>query len=111
MPGGYIEVTDITFPILSDDGSLTKDSALAKWSDLMLEASINLNRRLDSAKSYKMLLSDAGFKDVVETEYRWPQNSWPKDKKQKQLGELWSLLVTLNESDETTRDVGVGGYI
>jgi hypothetical protein len=88
MPGGYIEVTDITFPILSDDGSLKKGSALAKWSDLMLEASINLNRRLDSAKSYKTLLNDTGFEDVVETEYSWPQNTWPKDKKQKQLGEL-----------------------
>jgi hypothetical protein len=109
MPDGYVEITDITFPILSDDGSLTKDSALAKWSDLMLEASVNLNRHLNSAKSYKTLLNDAGFEDVVETEYSWPQNPWPKDKKQKQLGELLSSRVTLNESDET-RDVDIGEY-
>jgi len=32
----------------------------------------------------------AGFEDVVEMQYKWPQNRWPKDPKYKELG-LWTL--------------------
>ena len=34
------------------------------------------------------MLIEAGFDDVVEVRYKWPQNRWPKDKKLKELGEL-----------------------
>jgi hypothetical protein len=30
----------------------------------------------------------AGFEDVVEIQYKWPLNKWPRDKKYKELGEL-----------------------
>lgn len=39
-PGGYIECSDVVYPIKCDDGTLTKDHALYKWSELLLEASI-----------------------------------------------------------------------
>lgn len=87
-PGGYIEIVDIAFPIESDDGSLTPDSALAKWSNYMFEASKNLQRPLDSGKTCKGLLASAGFTDVVETQYKWPQNRWPKEPRFKELGEF-----------------------
>jgi len=79
-------VVDIVFPVESDDGTLTKDSALSKWSYFMTEASDKLKRRLDGGKRYKQQLEDAGFTDVVETRYKWPQNRWPKDMKYKELG-------------------------
>ena len=85
-PGGFIEICDIAFPIEAEDDSMAPDSALAKWSDRMFEASMILQRPLDSAKSCKNLLSSTGFTDVVETRYKWPQNRWPKDRKYKELG-------------------------
>jgi hypothetical protein len=53
-----------------------------------MEASEKLNRSIDSAKQYKMMLEELGFIDIVEAKYKWPQNRWPKDKKFKELGEL-----------------------
>lgn len=35
---------------------------------------------------YKQQMIDAGYQNVTQVEYKWPMNSWPKDKKYKQLG-------------------------
>lgn len=32
-PGGWIELADVCYPLHSDDGTLTQDSALMKWYD------------------------------------------------------------------------------
>lgn len=89
-PGGWLEIADITFPVGCDDGSLPSDSPLRQWSDFMLQASYNLQRPLDSAKSYASQLSEAGFVNVVEQKFKWPQNPWPKDPRFKEIG-LWAL--------------------
>lgn len=78
---------DISFPIEDNDSSFPEDCAVKKWSDLILEGTIKLGRPCDSAKDYKAMLIEAGFEDVVEVRYKWPQNRWPKDKKLKELGE------------------------
>src|ERR1041384_7341382 len=36
-PGGRIEMIDILYPLQSDDGTLTKDSASLRWSELLLD--------------------------------------------------------------------------
>ncbi|KEZ44048.1 hypothetical protein SAPIO_CDS3786 [Scedosporium apiospermum] len=85
-PGGWFEVSDITFPLQCDDTSFPETCELSKWSDLMMEASRNLKRPLDSAYSYKKQLEEAGFVNVVERRFKWPHNHWPKNKKYKELG-------------------------
>ena len=87
-PGGFIEIVDIVFPIEAVDETMASDSALAKWSALMLEASKILRRPLNSAESCKELLGSIGFADIVESRYQWPQNRWPKEPKLKELGEF-----------------------
>jgi len=32
-------------------------------------------------------MEEAGFVDVVETEYKWPTNRWPEDQHLKELGQ------------------------
>ena len=88
-PRGYIEATDVVYPILCDDGTLRDDSALKKWSQLSLDASIKLGRPVNSATKYKSQLESAGFVDVVRKEFKWPMNWWPKDKHHKELG-IWT---------------------
>jgi hypothetical protein len=85
-PGGRIELAEIISPVECDDGTLPKDSALWKWSNFLMEASVKLNRTMESGKLYKGMLEELGFTDIVETRYKWPQNQWPKDKKYKELG-------------------------
>jgi hypothetical protein len=85
-PGGYLELVDVCFPVQDIHESMPSSCALRQWSDLMLEAMKAAGCPLDSAKSYKTQLETAGFVDVVERVYYWPQNTWPKDKKYKELG-------------------------
>lgn len=77
---------DPIYPVTSDDETVSKDSAVYKWSSLMNEAATKMGSGLDSGLRYKDQLIEAGFINVVETPYKWPMNTWPKDKKTKELG-------------------------
>lgn len=85
-PGGWIELADFVFPAMSDDGTLTKDSALAKWTHVGLECGKIMGSALDSARLYGAQLKAAGFENIVELRNKWPQTSWAKNQKYKELG-------------------------
>jgi hypothetical protein len=87
-PGGWLELADITFPTLSDDGTLLPDSPLAKWNDHVIRAGHMLNHSIESAKYYRQQMIDAGFVNVQERLYKWPINAWPKDVRYKEIGEF-----------------------
>ena len=72
-----------------DDGTLKEESPLLKWNRLWLEASLKLGKPLDSALHYKRQLAEAGFTNIVQHEYKWPTNSWPKDPNAQILGKCW----------------------
>lgn len=44
---------------------------------------------LDAIKHVPGMIKDAGFKNVVAVPIKWPINTWPRDKKHKEIG-LWS---------------------
>jgi hypothetical protein len=52
----------------------------------MLQAAEIAGRPIDSAKSYKSQLETAGFINVKEVIYEWPQNTWPEERELKELG-------------------------
>jgi hypothetical protein len=85
-PGGYIELADKCFPMMSDDGSLLPTSPLHQWSDFTIEGTTKVGRSIGAAVDFKKQLQEAGFINVIETRYKWPTNTWPKDSKFKQLG-------------------------
>lgn len=60
--------------------------AALKWGEYMIEAAANWGRPLDSCKFYKQQLEEAGFINIVQTVYKWPSNTWPRDRKFKELG-------------------------
>ena len=62
------------------------DSYVYAWSKLMLDGCIKIGRPTDSALHYREQMTEAGFIDVVETQYKWPMNHWPKDPKYKEIG-------------------------
>ncbi|CAM1509719.1 Fc.00g000540.m01.CDS01 [Cosmosporella sp. VM-42] len=88
-PGGWLELADI-FPITSDDGTMTEDSAVSKWVTQLLDGTRAIGRPFDGAKKYKEQLEAQGFTNVTQIIYKWPQNKWPKDAKLKELGS-WNL--------------------
>lgn len=71
-----------------------------KWGEYALEAAQVLGRPLDSAKFYKEQMEAAGFINVEAKVYKWPQCSWPKDRKYKEMGKLCIPPA-----------VGVGGWL
>ena len=79
-------MTGILMRTLTDDGTLKDDSALKKYYDMLLDAANKIGQTGKSVEQYKSQLADAGFKNIVETKYKWPTNSWPKDPKAKELG-------------------------
>lgn len=90
-PGGWYEIQDIQIPLFCDDGTLDfNTSPSMKWQQGLIEGSRKLGRPLGESDKYKSIVEKAGFENIVETVYRWPTNSWPKDPKLKELGK-WNL--------------------
>lgn len=81
-------MSDLAWPIILNDGEWPEGSALLQWTQFMDEAFTKMGRRADCARLYKDQLVAAGFVNVVEKRFIWPTNSWPKDKKLKELG-MW----------------------
>ncbi|KAK4457559.1 Phosphoethanolamine N-methyltransferase 1 [Cladorrhinum samala] len=88
-PGGWLELDDITFPALSDDGTLKPDSALSQWNNHCIKAGHMIGHSIESAKEYKRQMVEAGFVNVHEKLYKWPINSWARDAKFKEIG-MWN---------------------
>ncbi|AEO60277.1 hypothetical protein MYCTH_103164 [Thermothelomyces thermophilus ATCC 42464] len=69
-PGGWLELADITFPTLCDDGTLPPDSALMQWNEHVIRAGHMLGHSTEKTK-------------------RGPLTQWPRDPKYKEIG-MWS---------------------
>ncbi|KAJ2898478.1 hypothetical protein MKZ38_003867 [Zalerion maritima] len=89
-PGGYLEMQDLDFPMRCDDDTMSKDSYIYKWTQGFVDAGENLGRPINSAPKYKRMLEKAGFVDVVEKQFKWPMNRWPREKKFKEIGQ-WAF--------------------
>ncbi|KAF1815269.1 S-adenosyl-L-methionine-dependent methyltransferase [Eremomyces bilateralis CBS 781.70] len=93
-PGGYVEIQDIGMPFKSDDDTLNPDTALWKWSDMLIRSGEVIGRPLNHCGHLTKWMEDAGFVDVVEVVKKWPQNPWAKDPEMKELG-LWNMANML----------------
>lgn len=90
-PGGWIELQDV-LTLTADDDTFCLDppsGALATWWASAVEAFEIMGRSMMAAKDHKRRLEAAGFVDVREMVFKWPLNTWPRDKRYKELG-LWS---------------------
>jgi len=88
-PGGYFELQEFT-PHRCDDGSASLDSPLQQWRIFAEDAASKAGRPLNILWQLKTMMGAAGFEAVVQKEYVWPGNPWPKDPKLKELGH-WNL--------------------
>ncbi|KAG7055773.1 methyltransferase domain-containing protein [Colletotrichum scovillei] len=90
-PGGWFEAGGFVLPMGCDDGTVPKDSALARWHDLLAEAGERCGRSIESPSKYTSAIEEAGFVDIVNKQYVWPLNSWPKDEVLKEIGQ-WQFV-------------------
>ncbi|KAL2163761.1 hypothetical protein VTH06DRAFT_5820 [Thermothelomyces fergusii] len=88
-PGGWLELTDVVLPALSDDGTLPADSGPARWCELAIRAGHILGHSVEEGRRFVHMMRAAGFVRICERVYKWPLSPWPRDPKYKEIG-LWS---------------------
>lgn len=79
---------DLNCRFSSDDGSLSDDSNLKLWSDLITEAAEKYNRPIPVHTEYKAWFEKAGFVDIQQIIFKSPTNSWPKNKQLKEVSKF-----------------------
>lgn len=84
-PNGWFEVCDLA-PLTSDDGTLSENTAAKQWMDKIIAACNTINRPGDSISLVQKQMEECGFKNVHTVKLKWPQNTWPKESKFKELG-------------------------
>ena len=77
---------DVLLPYESDDGTLTEENPLRRFTKLYIEAGETAGRSFTEPARYKEYLERAGFVDIVERRMKWPLNQWPKEKYYKEIG-------------------------
>ncbi|PKS04900.1 hypothetical protein jhhlp_008265 [Lomentospora prolificans] len=94
-PDGYLEIHDIDFMIRCDDDSMPDDSAIVKWHLYLKEAAANLGIKLGSLiLDFPEMMQKAGYVDISVRQFKWPINTWPKEKKYKEIG--WFAYENFN---------------
>lgn len=94
QPGGWFELMDFAFPVTSDDGTM-EGTPYETLNKTMVEGLRRVGRDAAVPNRYKELMTEAGFENITEVRYKWPQNVWPKDKHLKKIGE-WNMVNTLD---------------
>ncbi|KAF4421996.1 Secondary metabolism regulator LAE1 [Colletotrichum fructicola Nara gc5] len=88
-PNGYLELNEVDLWPKSDDETLKDDSAVLKFVRLWAEAAVMFGRPFQDIRVLKDIMIEIGFKDVYAQMFKWPTNSWPKDRKHRELG-FWN---------------------
>ena len=92
-PGGWLEVCDFVYPMVSFGGTIPRGTALYDWNHWVIEASRHLGVGLDRTRDYARKMGDAGFQRVYVCEYLWPLG-WGTDAKSRFIGkqtDAWKL--------------------
>ncbi|KAK2747804.1 hypothetical protein FQN57_001834 [Myotisia sp. PD_48] len=90
-PGGYFDQLEMSISFVSDDGTVTDNHVLAVWSRTFIEAGDRIGKTFCIAERARDYMEEAGFENVVETNYKLPVGGWSSDKHLKRLGQ-WNLL-------------------
>ncbi|KAJ0350295.1 hypothetical protein COL154_013334 [Colletotrichum chrysophilum] len=93
-PGGWMEIQDSEWPAVCDDGSMTEDMAIYKYTTMGAEACEEIGRTISKTHTFDRLMREAGFEDVVKIPLKFPISPWPKDRRLKEIG-LWTQASLL----------------
>jgi len=87
-PGGWFEHQDESAAWRREGGEIPEDSAMGQWEKVFSEGGKKFGRtfRILQDDLQKKGMEEAGFVDIVVTDFKCPIGSWPKDPVQKELG-------------------------
>ena len=85
-PGGWVEVQEVEYPIRSADETNQTDSPLWKFLDYVRQSAAKGGIDTTVAPKFKDLLLEQGFVNIKVEPVKWPIGTWPKGKKEKNIG-------------------------
>ncbi|KAL9075486.1 MAG: hypothetical protein Q9161_001558 [Pseudevernia consocians] len=100
-PGGYIEHSEPTPKLVSDDSSVASGDIIHHCYELAIEATQKFGKDIMIAPFIRKRIEEAGFVNVVEKKYKWPLGEWPVDCKLKDIGR-WNMQHWLEGIDAWT---------
>jgi SAM-dependent methyltransferase len=89
-PGGYVELAEMGITPKATNLDDLQPIQIYRCVDLLNEAMEKMGFKMRVAQTFKDLLTDAGFVDVVETKFRAPWGPWPEDRRLKAIG-FWHI--------------------
>ncbi|OGE53513.1 hypothetical protein PENARI_c007G04567 [Penicillium arizonense] len=84
-PGGWVQMVEIYFNVQSDNGSLTDDHALRRWSTHYLRA-LEDRKDLRIGSKLRTLMTEAGFVEVDTKMIPLPLSAWSNDARMRNIG-------------------------
>jgi len=89
-PGGYVELSELATLPEPTNPDYQRPVHLYRWLEALTEASRRMGFSMRVAPTFKELVINAGFEDVVETKFEVPWGTWPESERQKTAG-FWHL--------------------
>ncbi|KUJ08667.1 S-adenosyl-L-methionine-dependent methyltransferase [Mollisia scopiformis] len=86
QPGGWIELQELEFVTLCDDGTMKDDYTVYRFLTLIKEGLAVFGVDLLAMRRNAELLRDAGFVNVEEKVFKIPLGIWPRNKTMKLIG-------------------------
>ncbi|UKZ47714.1 hypothetical protein TrVGV298_001940 [Trichoderma virens] len=87
QPGGWCQLVEIYFNAQSDNGTLSPDHALSRWSSGYLDA-MHPQKDPRAALRLKEWMRSAGFTDIESRLLTLPMCPWPTDARDQRIGAL-----------------------
>ncbi|KEY82121.1 hypothetical protein BA78_4453 [Aspergillus fumigatus] len=86
-PGGWVQLIEIYFNVQSDNGSITEEHALRRWSRHFMR-SYEGTKDLRVGTRLNTLLRDGGFEEIDARMIPLPLSAWSSDPRMQQIGML-----------------------
>ncbi|PGG95865.1 hypothetical protein GX51_08094 [Blastomyces parvus] len=92
-PGGYLEVSNASVWLESDDGSIPDDEkhTLRQWGRLFRACGEITGKTTTISENQREVMVGAGFEGVEESRFKMVVGPWPKDPALKQVGRYHQL--------------------
>lgn len=105
-PGGWVEFQEYHAPFVSDDGTIERCPDFERWNNEILGAARKAGTKLDAILQVPEVLEKRGFTSLGTASTKWPLGPWPKNRREKRLGELVvhvSIVEGISRSAVLTR--------
>ncbi|CDM31683.1 unnamed protein product [Penicillium roqueforti FM164] len=84
-PGGWVQMVEIYFNVQSDNGSITDEHALRRWSTKYMRA-LEDRKDLRIGSKLRTLMTEAGFVEVDTKMIPLPLSAWSTDQRMREIG-------------------------